>query len=63
VPRPIFAGILVAWRDGYVAPLAAASGRDAADIRADFDAIIHAIETPPNYAVWQVPIVAGRRPA
>ena len=23
----------------------------------------HAIETPPNYAVWQVPIVSARRPA
>lgn len=63
VPRSIFAGILIAWRDGYVAPLAAASGREPAEVRADFDAIIHAIETPPHYAVWQVPIIAGRRPA
>jgi len=61
VPRPIFAGILTAWRDGYVAPLSASSGRSEEDVRADFDAIIHAIETPPNYAVWQVPVVAGKR--
>lgn len=63
VPRPVFAGIMTAWRDGYVAPLAAASGRDPAEVRADFDAVIHAIQTPPHYAVWQVPIVAGRRGA
>jgi ubiquinone/menaquinone biosynthesis C-methylase UbiE len=61
VPRPIFAGILQAWRDGYVEPLAQASGRDAADVRADFDAMIASIETPPHYAVWHVPVVSGRR--
>jgi len=61
VPRPIFAGILIAWRDGYVAPLSAASGRSEAEVRADFDAIIQAILTPPHYAVWQVPVIAGKR--
>ena len=40
VPRDVFGGILTAWRDGYVAPLAAASGRDPTDVRADFDAMI-----------------------
>jgi ubiquinone/menaquinone biosynthesis C-methylase UbiE len=63
VPRAVFAGILVAWRDGFVDPLAASSGRSQDDVRADFDNIIHAIETPPNYAVWQVPVASGRRPA
>jgi ubiquinone/menaquinone biosynthesis C-methylase UbiE len=61
VPRETFAGILRAWRDGYTEPLAKASGRDAADVRADFDAMVDAIETPPNYAVWQVPVVSARR--
>jgi ubiquinone/menaquinone biosynthesis C-methylase UbiE len=61
VPRATFAGILRAWRDGYVEPLAASSGRDAADVRADFDAMIDAIETPPQYAVWHVPVISGRR--
>ena len=61
VPRAVFGGILRAWRDGYVDPLAAASGREPADVRADFDAIITGIETPPGYAVWHVPIVSGRR--
>jgi ubiquinone/menaquinone biosynthesis C-methylase UbiE len=51
VPRNVFAGILRAWRDGYVEPLAQASGRDPADVCADFDAMIDDIETPPKYAV------------
>lgn len=61
VPREIFAGILEAWRDGYVEPLAQASGRNPADVRADFDAMITDIRTPPNYAVWHVPIISARR--
>lgn len=62
VPRTVFAGIIGAWRDGYVAPLAAATGRDPLEVRKDFDAIIAAIETPPCYAVWHVPVVSGCKP-
>jgi ubiquinone/menaquinone biosynthesis C-methylase UbiE len=62
VPRATFGGILRAWRDGYVAPLAQATGRLEQDVRADFDAIIALIETPPNYVVWQVPVASARRP-
>ncbi len=61
VPRDIFAGILRAWRDGYVEPLAQASGRDPAEVRADFDSMISDIETPPKYAVWHVPVASARR--
>ena len=61
VPRQVFGGILRAWRDGYVDALAAASRRDAAEVRADFDAMIDAIEAPPNYAVWHVPVVSAQR--
>ena len=63
VPRDVFAGILRAWRDGYVQPLAQATGRSQAQVRAGFDAMIQAIETPPHYAVWHVPVISGRRPA
>ena len=63
VPRATFAGILQAWRDGYVKPLAEASGRSIADVTTDFNALISAIETPPRYAVWHVPVVSGRKPA
>jgi ubiquinone/menaquinone biosynthesis C-methylase UbiE len=61
VPRETFAGILRAWRDGYAESLAQASGRDLSDVRADFDAMITDIETPPKYAVWHVPVVSARR--
>lgn len=61
VPRGTFAGIMQAWRDGYSQVLAEASGRTAAEVAADFDTIIAAIATPPYYAVWQVPVVSGRK--
>jgi hypothetical protein len=61
VPRATFAGILKAWRDGYVKPLADASGRSIPEVTADFDAMISAIETPPQYAVWHVPLISGRK--
>ena len=62
VPRDTFAGIIGAWRDGYTASLAQVSGREQAAVKADFDSMIAAIRTPPNYAVWHVPVVSGRRP-
>jgi hypothetical protein len=62
VPRATFAGILLAWRDGYSEPLAKVSGRTIAQVSADFDAVISAIETPPNYSVWHVPVISGRKP-
>jgi ubiquinone/menaquinone biosynthesis C-methylase UbiE len=62
VPRAVFAGVLRAWRDGYVEPLANATGRGRDAVRADFDAMITDIETPPRYAVWHVPVISARRP-
>lgn len=61
VPRATFAGILSAWRDGYAQPVAQATGRAASEVSAIFDAMIDAIATPPQYAVWHVPVVSGRR--
>ncbi len=61
VPRATFAGILKAWRDGYAAPLAEASGRPLVSVLRDFDAMIAAIQTSPQYAVWHVPVISGRR--
>jgi ubiquinone/menaquinone biosynthesis C-methylase UbiE len=61
VPRTTFSGIIRAWRDGYIAPLARATGRPEADIARDFDAMIAAIETPPHYAVWHVPVASGQK--
>lgn len=62
VPRETFAQILIAWRDGFAQTLAESRGRDVADVRADFDAMIADVRTPPRYAVWHVPVVSARRP-
>jgi SAM-dependent methyltransferase len=62
VSRTTFASIIRSWRDGFSESLAVASRRDSAAVRADFDTMIAAIETPPNYVVWQVPVVSARKP-
>jgi len=61
VPRELFAEILVAWRDGFAATLSQSSGRPHGEVRADFDAMIASVRSPPQYAVWHVPVVSGRR--
>ncbi|UXI67528.1 class I SAM-dependent methyltransferase [Tahibacter amnicola] len=60
--RDPFAGIISAWRDGYVDVLAQASGRPPDEVRADFDAIIASIRDPAGYAVWHVPVISGQWP-
>ena len=62
VPRASLAGIFSAWRDGYVDGLAAASDLEPRAVRALFDAIIATVNDPAAYGVWQLPVVAGRRP-
>jgi ubiquinone/menaquinone biosynthesis C-methylase UbiE len=62
VPRASFAGILSAWRDGYAEVLAKTSGRTVTAVTDDFNIMIQAIETPPNYAVWHVPVLSARKP-
>jgi len=62
VSRATFAGILRAWRDGYAGVLADFSGKAPAEIAARFDAMLAVIETPPGYAVWHVPVIAGLAP-
>ena len=58
--RAVFAGILAAT--GATATSPAGGGRPPAG-SAPISTPSSAIETPPNYAVWQVPIVSARRPA
>ncbi len=60
VPRPTFAAIFEAWRDGYAEGLAQHLGRAHADIRDLFDAMIECIRDPDGYALWLVPVVTGR---
>jgi hypothetical protein len=63
VPRETFAGIIRAWRDGYSESIAAGAGRPVEAVTADFDTMIAAIQTPPQYVVWQVPVVSARKSA
>ena len=62
VPRATFAGILEAWKDGYSPALAEASARSLDEVQAQFDSILASIRFAPSYAVWHVPVAAGRRP-
>jgi len=62
VPRETFASILTAWRDGYVDPVAEHTRYTREEARRYFDATIAAIRDPRGYAVWFVPVVAGRVP-
>lgn len=62
VARSVFADILVAWRDGYCEPMAAGSGIAASEFRARFDEVIAGVLDPAQYAVWMIPIIAGRKP-
>lgn len=62
VPRETFATILEAWRDGYVEPIAEATRFTREEATAYFDRMIADIRDPRRYAVWMVPVIAGRVP-
>jgi len=62
VPRKTFASILIAWRDGYAAPLAQGSDWPENLFREHFDEIIASVQNPEHYAIWFVPVVSGRKP-
>jgi SAM-dependent methyltransferase len=62
VPRRVFADIWRAWRDGYTDVLAETTSLRADEVRAYFEDMIACIESPRGYAVWQVPVVSGRKP-
>lgn len=63
VPRETFAEIFVAWRDGYAEPISQVTRFSPAEARAHFDQMIADLRDPERYAVWMVPVVAGRVPA
>jgi ubiquinone/menaquinone biosynthesis C-methylase UbiE len=60
VPRDVFATMLTAWRDGYVEPLGQHTRFSREEARRAFDRMISDILDPSRYAVWLVPVVAGR---
>jgi ubiquinone/menaquinone biosynthesis C-methylase UbiE len=62
VPRETFAGIISAWRDGYVEPIAELTRFTADQARAYFDQMIADIMNPRRYAVWMVPVIGAKVP-
>jgi len=60
VPRSTFAAIFAAWRDGYADTVSEHARIPRERFLAHFDDMIATIQDPAFYAVWQVPIVAGR---
>jgi hypothetical protein len=61
VPRATLAAIFEAWRDGYTSALASKSALGTSEVRALFDQIIESVVDPEQYAVWQLPVVSGRK--
>jgi ubiquinone/menaquinone biosynthesis C-methylase UbiE len=62
VPRETFAAIWRAWRDGYADAVSAHTSLSRQEFVENFNDMIATIEDPDGYAVWQVPVVAGRVP-
>ena len=62
VPRDTFARIIEAWRDGYTDPSADVMRWPREKARAYFNRMITDIRDPHAYAVWMVPVLAGRVP-
>ena len=62
VPRATFAALLTAWRDGYVTPVAEHTRFTREEATAYFDRMIADVLDPQRYAVWLVPVIAGRVP-
>jgi ubiquinone/menaquinone biosynthesis C-methylase UbiE len=62
VPRETFATIFEAWRDGYAEPIAEHTRFTREEATAYFNRMIADIRDPQRYAVWMVPVVAGRVP-
>jgi len=62
VDREIFADIWVAWRDGYARAIARETTLVLDDVLAAFNDMINAIRDPDGYAVWQLPVISGRKP-
>ena len=60
VPRPTFAAIWEAWRDGYSDAISTYTDMPRDRVVAHFDEMIATIRDPDGYAVWHVPVVAGR---
>jgi ubiquinone/menaquinone biosynthesis C-methylase UbiE len=61
VPRPTFAAILTAWRDGYTETISRHSHLSPSQVRAYFDQMIATILDADQYAVWHIPVISGQK--
>ena len=62
VPREIFARIFEAWRDGYVDSIGQVTRFTREEAVAHFDQMVADMRDPRRYAVWMVPVLAGKKP-
>ena len=62
VPRETFAGILTAWKDGYVESIGEYTRFTPTEATAYFDQMIANIRDPNGYAAWMVPVWGARVP-
>jgi len=62
VPRPVFAAILEAWRDGFAGPCAEVTGIALDQVVGYFDNMIEQVRDSRRYVVWMVPVLSARVP-
>ena len=60
VSRNDFVDVFTAWRDGYTDVLSPYLGKTSEEVLSIWNEMINIIKT--GYALWQVPIVSGRKP-
>lgn len=60
VPRETMIGIWEAWRDGYTEAIAQHTRFTRAEVLAYWADMLQCLRNPNGYAVWQVPVYAGR---
>ena len=63
VARETFANIWEAWRDGYTDSMAETVGVSREEIDRRWREMIDCVRDPRGYALWQVPVWTGRKPA
>jgi SAM-dependent methyltransferase len=61
VPRPVFADIWRAWRDGYSKVLAEKGELDLARVTAHWNDMLACIESEQGHGSWLVPVISGRK--
>jgi SAM-dependent methyltransferase len=63
VPRETFARIWEAWRDGYTDSMVEHCGASREELDQRWREMIDCVRDPRGYALWQVPVWTGMKPA